>query len=167
VKWKSVSSLAALVLVAGNMSAMSAPADASNSKTAALLQDLLRFDTSNPPGRTIDQAEYLKKIFDAAGIPNEIIRTPDEGRAHLIARLKGDGSKRPVLLAGHSDVVPVERATWTVDPFAGVVKDGFVLGRGAMDFKGGQAVFARAVLMLAESKVPLARDVIFLAEADE
>jgi acetylornithine deacetylase/succinyl-diaminopimelate desuccinylase-like protein len=127
----------------------------------------LRFDISNPPGRTIEQAEYLKKIFDAAGIPNEIVKTPDEGRAHFIARLKGDGSKRPILLAGHSDVVPVERATWTVDPFGGVIKDGFVLGRGAMDFKGGQAVFARAVLMLAENKVPLARDVIFLAEADE
>jgi acetylornithine deacetylase/succinyl-diaminopimelate desuccinylase-like protein len=167
VKWKSVSSFAALVLFAGSISATAAPGETSSSKTAALLQDLLRFDTSNPPGRTIEQAEYLKKIFDAAGIPNEIVKTPDEGRAHFIARLKGDGSKRPILLAGHSDVVPVERATWTVDPFGGVIKDGFVLGRGAMDFKGGQAVFARAVLMLAENKVPLARDVIFLAEADE
>jgi acetylornithine deacetylase/succinyl-diaminopimelate desuccinylase-like protein len=167
VKWKSVSLSAALVLVAGNLSAVAAPGDASNSKTAALLQELLRFDTSNPPGRTVEQAEYLKKMFDAAGIPNEIIRTPDPGRAHFIARLKGDGSKRPVLLAGHSDVVPVEHATWTVDPFAGVILDGFVLGRGAMDFKGGPAAFAQALLMLAENKTPLARDVIFLAEADE
>jgi acetylornithine deacetylase/succinyl-diaminopimelate desuccinylase-like protein len=72
-----------------------------------------------------------------------------------------------VLLAAHEDVVGVEREKWTTDPFAGTMKDGFVYGRGAIDFKGGLAVFARAVMMLAENKVPLARDVIFLAEADE
>lgn len=64
-------------------------------------------------------------------------------------------------------MVGVEREKWTVDPFAGVIKDGYVFGRGAIDFKGGLAVFARAVMLLAENKVPLARDVIFLAEADE
>ena len=73
----------------------------------------------------------------------------------------------PVLLAAHADVVGVEREKWTVDPFAGEIKDGHVFGRGAIDFKGGMAVFARAVMMLAERKVPLSRDVIFLAEADE
>ena len=78
--------------------------------------------------------------------------TPEAGKAHLIARLKGDGSRRPVLLAAHADVVGVEREKWTVDPFAGVVKDGHVYGRGAIDFKGGIAVFARAVMMLAEHK---------------
>lgn len=166
-KWNSVSSFAILMLATGSIFATAASAETSSSKTAALLQELLRFDTTNPPGRTIELAEHLKKIFDAAGIQNEIIMTPDEGRAHFIARLKGDGSKRPVLIAGHSDVVPAERGTWTVDPFGGVIKDGFVMGRGAMDFKGGQAVFARAMLMLAENKVPLSRDVIFLAEADE
>jgi len=167
VNWKLTPSIAAFVLLITGMPVSAAPNESTESKTAALLQELLRFDTTNPPGRTIEQAEYLKKVFDAAGIPNEIVKTPVDGKAHFIARLKGDGSKRPVLLAGHSDVVPAERQTWTVDPFAGVIKDGYVLGRGAMDFKGGQAVFARAVLMLAENKVPLARDVIFLAEADE
>src|SRR5262249_7086963 len=82
-------------------------------------------------------------------------------------RLRGDGSKRPLLLAAHADVVGVERDKWTVDPFGGVVRDGHVYGRGAIDFKGGVAVFARAVMMLAENKVPLARDVILLVEADE
>jgi acetylornithine deacetylase/succinyl-diaminopimelate desuccinylase-like protein len=72
-----------------------------------------------------------------------------------------------VLLAAHADVVGVEREKWTVDPFAGVVKDGYVYGRGAIDFKGGMAVFAQALFELAERKVPLARDIIFLAEADE
>ncbi|WP_204334026.1 M20/M25/M40 family metallo-hydrolase, partial [Klebsiella pneumoniae] len=64
--------------------------------------------------------------------------------------LRGDGSKKPVLLAAHADVVPVEREKWTVEPFAGVEKDGFVYGRGAMDFNGGLAVFASAVMRLAE-----------------
>jgi acetylornithine deacetylase/succinyl-diaminopimelate desuccinylase-like protein len=95
------------------------------------------------------------------------VQTPDAGKAHFIARLRGNGSKRPVLIAAHADVVGVEREKWTVDPFAGVVKDGYVFGRGAIDFKGGMAVFARAAMMLAERKVPLDRDVIFLAEADE
>jgi acetylornithine deacetylase/succinyl-diaminopimelate desuccinylase-like protein len=72
-----------------------------------------------------------------------------------------------VLIAAHEDVVGVEREKWSVDPFAGVEKDGHIYGRGAVDFKGGMAVFARAVMMLAEQKIPLARDVIFLAEADE
>jgi acetylornithine deacetylase/succinyl-diaminopimelate desuccinylase-like protein len=137
------------------------------SKTAEILQKLIRFDTTNPPGRTLEEAEYLKKIFDAVGAETEIIRTPEEGKVHFIARLKGDSSKKPVLLTAHSDVVPVERKNWSVDPFAGVIKDGYVFGRGALDFKGGQAVFASAMIKLAEDKVPLARDVIFLAEADE
>ncbi|MBL0172184.1 MAG: M20/M25/M40 family metallo-hydrolase [Gemmatimonadaceae bacterium] len=72
-----------------------------------------------------------------------------------------------MLLAAHADVVGVEREKWSMDPFAGVIKDGHVYGRGAIDFKGGMAVFAMAALRLAETKVPLARDVIFMAEADE
>ena len=72
-----------------------------------------------------------------------------------------------MLLAAHADVVGVEREKWTLDPFAGTVRDGYVFGRGALDFKGGLAVFAEAVLRLAERKVPLSRDVIFVAEADE
>ena len=144
-----------------------AAAEETSSKTAGLLQQLLRFDTSNAPGRTLEEARYLERLFAAAGAATEIVPTPVDGKVHFFARLKGDGSKRPILLAAHSDVVPVERASWSVDPFAGVIRDGYVLGRGALDFKGGQAVFARAVLMLAENRVPLARDVIFLAEADE
>jgi acetylornithine deacetylase/succinyl-diaminopimelate desuccinylase-like protein len=135
--------------------------------TAALLSELIRVNTSNPPGNERQIAELLAPRFHGAGFVVDIIPTPDSGKAHFIARLRGDGSKRPILLAAHADVVGVEREKWTVDPFAGVIKDGYVFGRGAIDFKGGMAVFARAVLMLAERKIPLARDVIFLAEADE
>src|SRR5690349_1256671 len=135
--------------------------------TAALLSELIRVNTSNPPGNERGIAELLAPRFIAAGFQVDVIPTPDSMKAHFVARLKGNGSKRPVLIAAHADVVGVEREKWTVDPFAGVVKDGYVFGRGALDFKGGMAVFARAAMMLAERKVPLDRDVIFLAEADE
>ncbi|MDQ6612248.1 MAG: M20/M25/M40 family metallo-hydrolase [Gemmatimonadota bacterium] len=135
--------------------------------TTALLIELIRIDTSNPPGTTLPLANLLKARFETAGYTVEIVPTPEAGKVHFIARLKGDGSKKPILLAAHADVVGVEREKWSVDPFAGVIKDGHVYGRGAIDFKGGMAVFATAALQLAERKVPLARDVIFLAEADE
>jgi acetylornithine deacetylase/succinyl-diaminopimelate desuccinylase-like protein len=135
--------------------------------TAALLVELIRANSSNPPGVTRSVAEALAPRFRARGFDVKIIPTPDTVKVHFVARLKGDGSKRPVLIAAHADVVGVEREKWSVDPFAGVIMNDHVVGRGAIDFKGGIAVFARAALMLAERKVPLARDVIFVAEADE
>lgn len=140
---------------------------ASGDPTAALLQELIRANTSNPPGNERRVAEVLLPHFRALGIDAKIIPTPDSTKGVFIARLKGDGSKRPVLIAAHEDVVGVEREKWSVEPFAGLEKDGHIYGRGAVDFKGGMAVFARAVMMLAEQKIPLSRDVIFLAEADE
>ena len=146
--------------------ALAAPVFA-ESAVASLLARLIRIDTSNPPGNEGKLAEMLAGEFGPLGLQIDIVPTPEAGKAHFIARLKGDGTKRPVLLAAHADVVGVEREKWTLDPFAGTVKDGYVYGRGAIDFKGGLAVFARAVMMLAENKVPLHRDVIFLSEADE
>ncbi|MCC6244069.1 MAG: M20/M25/M40 family metallo-hydrolase [Gemmatimonadaceae bacterium] len=143
-----------------------APGD-SLDPTATLLRDLIRINTSNPPGVTRALADLLSPRFIAAGFTVQVIPTPDSGKVHFIARLKGDGTKRPLLLAAHADVVGVEREKWSVEPFAGVVKDGHIYGRGAIDFKGGLAVFATAVLRLAQEKIPLARDVIFMAEADE
>jgi acetylornithine deacetylase/succinyl-diaminopimelate desuccinylase-like protein len=142
-------------------------AQSSVDPTAALLVDLIRVNTSNPPGHEDAIAELLAPRFRSLGFDVDIVPTPEPGKSHFIARLRGNGAKRPILLAAHADVVGVEREQWTVDPFGGVMKDGYVFGRGAIDFKGGMAVFARAALMLAEQKVPLARDVIFLAEADE
>ncbi len=159
-----VLALAGAVLLSGaRASAQSTPAD----PTAALLAEVIRINTSNPPGRTQALADLLAPRFQAAGFTVEIFQTPDSAKVHFIARLKGDGSKRPLLLAAHADVVGVEREKWTLDPFAGIIRDGHVYGRGAIDFKGGLAVFAIAALRLAERKVPLARDVIFMAEADE
>lgn len=147
-------------------SAIAAPS-AGQDDVVAMLKDLIGFDTINAPGDTRAAADYLKSVFDAAGIPNEIILAPNGKAAHFIARLKGDGSQRPVLLAAHTDVVPVQKERWTVDPLGAVEKDGFVYGRGALDNKGSVAVFAQAVLKLAKDPAPRSRDVIFLAEADE
>ncbi|MDQ6677102.1 MAG: M20/M25/M40 family metallo-hydrolase [Acidobacteriota bacterium] len=142
-------------------------AAAQQNETAELLQQLIRIDTSNPPGNEAKLAAFLKTKFEPLGFQIDLIATPDPAKAHFIARLKGDGTRKPVLLAAHADVVGVEREKWSVDPFAGVIKDGYVMGRGAIDFKGGLAVFAQAVMLLAKNKVHLTRDVIFLSEADE
>ena len=128
---------------------------------------MIQVDTSNPPGNERKLDELLVSKFKPLGFDVEIIPTPDPAKAHFIARLKGDGSHKPILLAAHADVVGVEREKWTIDPFAGTIKDGYVYGRGALDFKGGMAVFAEAVMRLARNKVRLNRDVIFLSEADE
>jgi len=135
--------------------------------TAALLQELIRIDTSNPPGHEGAIDDLLMAKLRPLGFDVTVVPTPVAGKSHLIARLRGDGSRRPVLVASHADVVGVEKEKWTVDPFGAAVKDGRIYGRGAIDFKGGIAVFARAVMQLAENKVALARDVIFVVEADE
>jgi len=148
-------------------SVRAAPPPAADDATAKLLVELIKLNTSNPPGKEGQIADLLSARFKPLGFDVEIVPTPEPGKAHFLARIKGDGSKKPILLAAHADVVGVEREKWTLDPFAGTVKDGHIYGRGAIDFKGGLAVFARAVMMLAENKVRLARDVVFLAEADE
>ena len=146
---------------------LSAQAQPPLPSVAKLLIEILRLNTSNPPGNEDLIAQYLAPIFKQAGFEVDIVQTPQKGKSHFIARLRGNGTKKPILLAAHSDVVGVEREKWSVDPFAGVIKDGYVLGRGAIDFKGGLAVFAQAVLDIAAKKLPLDRDIIFLSEADE
>jgi acetylornithine deacetylase/succinyl-diaminopimelate desuccinylase-like protein len=135
-----------------------AGAQTGEDSTTSLLRALIRANSSNPPGRTQSVDDILAARFRALGFEVKIVPTPDSAKAHIIARLRGDGSKRPVLVAAHADVVGVEREKWSLEPFDAIEKDGYVYGRGAIDFKGGMAVFARAVMMLAERKVPLARD---------
>jgi acetylornithine deacetylase/succinyl-diaminopimelate desuccinylase-like protein len=160
--------MAAVVVAVTALGARSAKMSAvPDDATAQLLSELIRVNTSNPPGHEEQIARLLEAKFKPLGFEISIVPTPEAGKASFFARLKGDGSKKPILLAAHADVVGVEREKWSVDPFAGLIKDGHIYGRGAIDFKGGMAVFARAVMMLAENKVPLARDVIFLAETDE
>jgi acetylornithine deacetylase/succinyl-diaminopimelate desuccinylase-like protein len=128
--------------------------------------DLIRIDTSNPPGNETKAAEYLKKIFDREGIPSQIYAR-DPGRGNVIARLKGNGSKKPLLVMGHLDVVGVQKEKWTVDPFAALRKDGYIYGRGSIDDKDKVTSALMTVLLLKRLKVPLDRDVLFLGEAGE
>lgn len=142
--------------------------DAAQSKAEAarFLSDLVRIDTQDPPGNESKVAHYLEGVLREEGIPSEILETVP-GRASIVARLKGNGSKRPLLLMGHEDVVPVDRVHWTVDPFAGAVKDGILYGRGASDDKAMVAANLEVFLQLKRMNIPLTRDVIFLSEASE
>jgi acetylornithine deacetylase/succinyl-diaminopimelate desuccinylase-like protein len=135
-------------------------------EAAHFLADLVRIDTQDPPGNESRVADYLQKTLKDAGIDTELLETVP-GRASLVARLKGDGSKRPILLMAHEDVVPVDRARWTVDPFAAIEKDGLLYGRGVSDDKAMLSANLEVFLQLKRLQVPLARDVIFLAEASE
>jgi acetylornithine deacetylase/succinyl-diaminopimelate desuccinylase-like protein len=127
-----------------------------------ILSDLIKIPTVNPPGGEIAVAQYLKKLFDKFGIQNEIIE-PNPGRASFIAYL-GEGEKS-LLFLSHTDVVPASEG-WDFPPFSGEIKDGFVLGRGAIDCKGLVAVEACAVLHLAKTS-KLNGKLIFAATADE
>jgi acetylornithine deacetylase/succinyl-diaminopimelate desuccinylase-like protein len=107
--------------------------------TVELLQQLIRFDTTNPPGNEAACVEWVRGLLAEAGIQSELHeRTP--GRPNLVARLRGEGSAPGLLLYGHVDVVTAQGQQWTHPPFAGELADGFVWGRGALDMKGGVAM---------------------------
>lgn len=135
-------------------------------ETVQTLQGLIRIDTSNPPGNETQAAEFLQSILDQEGIASEVVAL-EPSRGNLIARIKGNGNKKPLLLMGHTDVVGVERDKWTVGPFAGVIQDGHIYGRGALDDKGMVAAALQVLLMIHRQQIPLDRDIIFLAEAGE
>ncbi|HZO55724.1 MAG TPA: M20/M25/M40 family metallo-hydrolase [Bryobacteraceae bacterium] len=129
-------------------------------------QALLRMDTSDPPGLELPAVEYLKKVLDAEGIPNEVLSI-DPKRPNIVARLKGSGAKRPILIMGHTDVVNVDTKKWTFPPFGAVRDGGYVYGRGTVDDKDNLVASLITMLLLKRTKTPLDRDVIFLAEAGE
>lgn len=131
-----------------------------------LMQKYLRINTSNPPGNEIETAKWLKSIFDQNGIQNEIFEYKP-ARANIIARLKGNGSKRPIILLSHMDVVTADASAWDVDPFSAEIRQGSIYGRGALDMKSVGLVQLMTMLILKQQNVPLSRDVIFLATADE
>jgi len=130
------------------------------------LQEYLRINTINPPGNEIDGANYFKKIFGEESIPYQVLE-PSARRGSILATLKGNGKKRPMLFLNHIDVVPVEKERWTVDPFAGIIKDGYLYGRGALDDKSMGIIEMMALLILKREKVSLDRDILFFAGADE
>ncbi len=131
-----------------------------------LLQELIRIDTTNPPGNERTAALYLQKLLESDGIETRLLDVAP-GRANLYARIKGDGSRRPLILLSHTDVVMAEPQRWTVPPFSGELRDGFIYGRGAIDMKGTATVHATLMRLIKRLNVSLKRDLILLAVADE
>ena len=134
-----------------------------------LLKRMISYDTQNfgQGGKTRPFAEMLKGVWDAAGVSTEIIPTPQPDNVHLIARIKGTTSAAPVLILGHSDVVPVEKDKWHTDPFVGTVKNGQIFGRGALDMKGMDAASVSALLRHIDQGGQFERDIIVLTDCDE
>ena len=135
-------------------------------ETMRHFQAILRLDTSNPPGNETLVVEYLKSVLDKEGIETKVFAN-DPKRANLIARLRGNGKKRPVLIMGHTDVVTVDPTKWKYPPFSATREGGYVYGRGATDDKDNVVACLMVMLMLKRMNTPLDRDVIFLAEASE
>ena len=133
------------------------------------LQDLIRINTTNPPGNEIVAAKYIADILKREGIPSEIFESTP-GRGFLVARLSATAvpdPSRALLLMAHLDVVGVDKSKWSVDPFAAVMKDGYLYGRGTIDDKGMVIANLAVFISLKRSSARLNRDVIFLAEGDE
>ncbi len=130
------------------------------------LQDYVRIDTSNPPGNTSKTADFLTAIFTREGIPVERYESAP-GKVIIVARLKGSGAHKAILLENHMDVVPADKSRWPHDPFGGELIDGAIWGRGSVDMKGLGVIQLYAFLELKRQHVPLDRDVIFMAVPDE
>ncbi len=128
--------------------------------------DLIRIDTSSPPGNETKAAVYICRALEAEGIPCRTLAL-DKDRANAIARIKGNGRKRPLLFMAHTDVVGVQREKWPVDPFGAILKDGYVWGRGTVDDKPHVAAGLMVMLLLKRLGPALDRDVIFLADSGE
>jgi len=131
-----------------------------------ILSDVIRFNTVNPPGDELPAALFYKKLFEEVDLKPELLK-PSETRANLVVRLQGKGKAGPLILLSHLDVVGVEGDKWKYDPFGATVDDGFLYGRGAIDDKGMGALFAELVLLIVRHKIPLKRDLLFVACADE
>ncbi|MCF8036811.1 MAG: M20/M25/M40 family metallo-hydrolase [Desulfobacteraceae bacterium] len=131
-----------------------------------ILQDLIRFDTTNPPGNEGPCIEYMRELLENAGIRTQIL-AKNENRPNLVARIPGDNTAPPLLLYGHVDVVTAKSQTWQYPPFEGRLVDGYVWGRGALDMKGGLAMMVSAMLRLARQQNPPAGDIVFAAVSDE
>ena len=138
-------------------------------ETTQRLSEYLRINSSNPPGNELATARWLKAVLAREGIEGQILDTAElgPGRANFYARLKGRGSGKAIALVHHMDVVPVTREAWSVDPFAGLVKDGYVWGRGALDMKGHGIIQLMTFIAIKRAGIPLNRDLVYIANADE
>jgi len=135
-------------------------------EVTALLSDLIRINTTNPPGNETSAAKFLAKALEEEGLRCEVVGS-SKGRGNVITRIRGISEKPSLLLLSHLDVVPATPKEWSVDPFSGLVRDGYVWGRGALDCKSLVAIETMIMKLLVRNKVKLKGDVIFAATADE
>ena len=131
-----------------------------------MLQDLIRFDTTNPPGHETECIEYIGCLLNCVGIEYQIF-AKEESRPNLYARITGQGEGKPLMLYGHVDVVTTASQQWDRDPFGGELVDGYIWGRGAVDMKGGVAMMLSAFLQVKAGGLQLPFDLIFVALSDE
>jgi acetylornithine deacetylase/succinyl-diaminopimelate desuccinylase-like protein len=168
--WPGWLGLGAALLLSAPVSAVetAAPAEgaALDAETLRHFQALVRMDTSDPPGGERPAVEYLKGVLEAEGIEVKVFAL-DPQRPNLVARLRGNGTKRPLLLMGHTDTVNVDPKKWKHPPFSAHREDGYIYGRGTVDDKDNVTACLMTMLLLKRSGVALERDVIFLAEAGE
>jgi acetylornithine deacetylase/succinyl-diaminopimelate desuccinylase-like protein len=137
-------------------------------ETIRLFREYLSIETTNPPGDVTEAAGFFQRVLEGSGVPIEMLWTDrDSGRVNVLARLEGKGNKRPLMLLNHMDTVPVDPEGWTVEPFQGVRKDGYIYGRGALDMKNFGIVQLMTMVLLERTGIELERDVVFLAVADE
>jgi acetylornithine deacetylase/succinyl-diaminopimelate desuccinylase-like protein len=155
-----------LILPHGVRSSTEPDWDRAASEAVELLANYIRIDTTNPPGNEDRAARFFAGLCDKEGIEYKVFDSAP-GRGSIYARLKGSGHRRALILLNHMDVVPADRSFWSQDPFAAVIRDGYLYGRGALDMKSLGAAELMAFLLLKRSGTPLDRDVIFLGTADE
>src|SRR2546421_635318 len=135
-------------------------------RPAELLQQLIRFNTTNPPGNEAACIAYINKLLTEAGFSTTILAA-DPARPNLIARLQGQGNAPPLLLQGHVDVVTTEKQVWQQPPFAGNIVDDYVWGRGTLDMKGGVAMMIAAFMRAGAEGASLPGDIILAVVSDE
>jgi len=131
-----------------------------------LLQDLIRFDTTNPPGNETACIAHVQRLVEEAGVETRIV-AKDDARPNLIARVRGAGEAPPLLLYGHVDVVTTSGQQWTHPPFGGELLDGWVWGRGALDMKGGVAMLVDAFTRAARGELRPRGDLLLAVLSDE
>ena len=169
-RYRQASALLMVLALSRTLAAQEPDWSAASKETLAHLQAMIRLNTVNPPGNELPVARYLEAALKQEGIETHLFE-PAPGRGALVARLKGDGRRQPVLIMGHMDVVGVERDKWSVDPFAAEIRNGYLYGRGAIDDKGMLAANLVTMLLLKRQVIDkggtLSRDVIFVANSDE
>jgi acetylornithine deacetylase/succinyl-diaminopimelate desuccinylase-like protein len=165
--------LATLALLLASPLAAQAPAPIDYAKlraeTAQRLSEYIRINTSNPPGNELATARWLAEVLAKEGVQGMILDTAElgAGRANFYAKLPGSGGGKGIALIHHMDVVTATPKDWSIDPFAGTIKDGYVWGRGALDMKGHGIIQLMALIALKRAGVPLTRDLVYIGNADE